>query len=98
MTKTKEAFLKEINDLKKQIEILKGEIVQLKLENAELEKKNARGAGRKKTIPIEERNKIRELYKTGMYSLADIAKRYSVSRITIHNIVNKEIVDVNKKD
>lgn len=45
---------------------------------------------RRKKLTEKQRETIRELYVTGLYSLNDLAKKYSVSKKTILLIVNKE--------
>lgn len=45
---------------------------------------------RRKKLTEKQRETIRELYGTGLYSLNDLAKKYSVSKKTILLIVNKE--------
>ena len=45
---------------------------------------------RRKKMTEEQREEIRELYSTGLYSLNGLAKQYNVSKKTILLIVNKE--------
>lgn len=45
---------------------------------------------RRKRLTDEQRNKIKELYGTGCYSLNDLAKQFEVSKKTILLIVNKD--------
>lgn len=39
----------------------------------------------------DDKKKIKELYETGNYSLNDLAKKYNVSKKTIHLIVNPNV-------
>ena len=45
---------------------------------------------RRKKLTDEQRDEIRELYSTGLYSLNGLAKQYNVSKKTILLIVNEE--------
>ena len=45
---------------------------------------------RRKKLTDEQREKIKELYGTGFYSLNDLAKKYNVSKKTILLIVNSD--------
>jgi hypothetical protein len=45
---------------------------------------------RRKKLTEEQREEIKELYSTGLYSLNGLAKQYNVSKKTILLIVNKE--------
>ena len=45
---------------------------------------------RRKRLTDEQRKEIEELYKTGRYSLNDLAKQFNVSKKSILLIVNKE--------
>ena len=45
---------------------------------------------RRKKLTEEQREEIRELYSTGLYSLNGLAKQYDVSKKTILLIVNKD--------
>ena len=45
---------------------------------------------RRKKLTEEQREEIKELYSTGLYSLNELAKQYNVSKKTILLIVNKE--------
>ena len=45
---------------------------------------------RRKRLTEEQRNEIRKLYRSGFYSLNDLAKRFNVSKKTILLIVNKD--------
>jgi predicted DNA-binding protein YlxM (UPF0122 family) len=45
---------------------------------------------RRKKLTENQREEIRELYSTGLYSLNGLAKQYNVSKKTILLIVNKE--------
>lgn len=45
---------------------------------------------RRKRLTDKQREEIKELYRTGLYSLNDLAKRFEVSKKTILLIVNKE--------
>lgn len=45
---------------------------------------------RRKKLTDEQKIEIKELYKTGCYSLNDLAKKFNVSKKTILLIVNKE--------
>lgn len=45
---------------------------------------------RRKKLTENQREEIRELYATGLYSLNGLAKQYNVSKKTILLIVNKE--------
>lgn len=52
---------------------------------------------RRKRLTDEQREKIRELYGTGFYSLNDLAKKYNVSKKTILLIVNNESAEKAKQ-
>ena len=52
---------------------------------------------RRKRLTTEQREKIKELYGTGCYSLNDLAKQYSVSKKTILLIVNEKSAERAKK-
>ena len=45
---------------------------------------------RRKKLTDNQREEIRELYETGLYSLNDLAKKYNVSKKTILLMVNKD--------
>lgn len=45
---------------------------------------------RRKRLTDEQREEIKELYGTGLYSLNNLAKRFEVSKKTVLLIVNKE--------
>lgn len=45
---------------------------------------------RRKRLTDEQREEIRELYGTGLYSLNDLAKKFNVSKKTVLLIVNDE--------
>lgn len=45
---------------------------------------------RRKRLTSEQREEIKELYGTGLYSLNDLAKKFSVSKKTVLLIVNEE--------
>ena len=45
---------------------------------------------RRKRLTDEQREVIKELYGTGLYSLNDLAKKFNVSKKTILLIVNKD--------
>lgn len=52
---------------------------------------------RRKKLTEKQREAIRELYETGLYSLNDLAKRYNVSKKTILLIVNKDSAEKAKQ-
>lgn len=52
---------------------------------------------RRKRLTDEQRERIKELYGTGLYSLNDLAKKYSVSKKTILLIVNKDSAEKAKQ-
>lgn len=52
---------------------------------------------RRKRLTDEQRVEIKELYKTGCYSLNDLAKKFEVSKKTILLIVNKESAEKAKQ-
>lgn len=52
---------------------------------------------RRKRLTEEQRKQIKELYGTGLYSLNDLAKKYSVSKKTILLIVNKDSAEKAKQ-
>lgn len=52
---------------------------------------------RRKRITDEQREEIKELYGTGLYSLNDLAKKFNVSKKSILLIVNKESADKAKQ-
>lgn len=52
---------------------------------------------RRKRLTDEQRAEIKELYGTGLYSLNDLAKKFSVSKKTILLIVNEESAERAKK-
>lgn len=52
---------------------------------------------RRKKLTDEQRKRIRELYGIGLYSLNDLAKKYSVSKKTILLIVNKDSAEKAKQ-
>ena len=52
---------------------------------------------RRKRLTDEQREKIKELYGTGFYSLNGLAKKYNVSKKTILLIVNQESADKAKQ-
>lgn len=52
---------------------------------------------RRKRLTEEQREQIKELYGTGLYSLNDLAKKYSVSKKTILLIVNKDSAEKAKQ-
>ena len=45
---------------------------------------------RRKRLTDEQRNEIKKLYGTGLYSLNDLARRFNVSKKSILLIVNKD--------
>lgn len=45
---------------------------------------------RRKKLTSEQREEIKKLYKTGLYSLNGLAKRFNVSKKTVLLIVNEE--------
>lgn len=52
---------------------------------------------RRKRLTDEQRGEIKELYKTGCYSLNDLAKKFEVSKKTVLLIVNKESAEKAKQ-
>ena len=52
---------------------------------------------RRKRLTSGQREKIKELYGTGFYSLNDLAKQYNVSKKTILLIVNKDSAEKAKQ-
>ena len=52
---------------------------------------------RRKRLTDEQREEIRELYGTGLYSLNDLAKKFNVSKKSILLIVNKESAEKAKQ-
>ena len=52
---------------------------------------------RRKKLTDEQREKIKELYGTGLYSLNDLAKRFEVSKKTILLTVNPESAENAKR-
>lgn len=52
---------------------------------------------RRKRLTDEQREKIKELYGTGLYSLNDLAKMFNVSKKTILLIVNKDSAEKAKQ-
>ena len=52
---------------------------------------------RRKRLTDEQRNKVKELYSTGLYSLNDLAKRFCVSKKTILLIVNSNSAEKAKQ-
>ena len=52
---------------------------------------------RRKKLTEKQREEIRELYSTGLYSLNGLAKQYEVSKKTILLIVNKDSAERAKK-
>lgn len=52
---------------------------------------------RRKKLADKQRETIRELYGTGLYSLNDLAKKYNVSKKTILLIVNKNSAEKAKQ-
>lgn len=52
---------------------------------------------RRKRLTDEQREEIRELYKTGCYSLNELAKKFEVSKKTILLIVNDESAEKSKQ-
>ena len=52
---------------------------------------------RRKKLTDKQRETIRELYGTGLYSLNDLAKKYNVSKKTILLIVNKNSAEKAKQ-
>ena len=47
--------------------------------------------GHRIATPLETRNKIKKLYKTGDYVYDDLAKKFGVSIATVSNIINNKI-------
>ena len=52
---------------------------------------------RRKKLTEKQRETIRKLYGTGLYSLNDLAKKYNVSKKTILLIVNKDSAEKAKQ-
>ena len=52
---------------------------------------------RRKRLTDEQRNEIKKLYGTGLYSLNDLAKRFCVSKKTILLIVNSDSAEKAKQ-
>ena len=52
---------------------------------------------RRKRLTDEQREEIKELYGTGLYSLNDLAKKFNVSKKSILLIVNKESAEKAKQ-
>jgi Mor family transcriptional regulator len=79
-----------MSDLQEQkILELEARIKELEAELQELKKKNARGAGRKKSYSEETEKKIQEGYYFGS-SMNVLAKKYKLSKGTIFKIVNAD--------
>lgn len=52
---------------------------------------------RRKRLTDEQREEVKELYGTGLYSLNDLAKRFNVSKKTILLIVNSDSAEKAKQ-
>ena len=52
---------------------------------------------RRKKLTDQQREEIKELYGTGLFSLNDLAKRFEVSKKTVLLIVNKESAENAKR-
>jgi hypothetical protein len=82
------------NTLKDRCFKLECEINELKriIEDSQLpshhNRKNERGAGRKKTVPIETKNEIYKLYEEA-WTMDELAKKFGLSKGTIFNVMHE---------
>ncbi len=82
------------NNLKDRCFKLECEINELKriIEDSQLlshhNRKNERGAGRKKTVPVEIKNEIYKLYEEA-WTMDELAKKFGLSKGTIFNVMHE---------
>lgn len=80
----KALYEKEVEKTKQ----LEKEIIKLKKQIDKL-KKNAYGAGRKPKVTKQQKERIKNLYATGEYSMDKLAEEFNLSKGTIFNIIKE---------
>jgi Mor family transcriptional regulator len=78
--KSKMQLEHENKDLKQQIE--NGQIFLLN------KRKNERGAGRKKIVPVEVKKEIYKLYEA-TWTMKELAKKFGLSKGTVFNVIHE---------